>query len=440
MIKVTYAEAVDYLYTQMPLFQNVGAGAYKEGLENTLAIDRHHGSPHKLFSTIHVAGTNGKGSTSHTLAAILQASGLKVGLYTSPHILDFRERIRVNGALVSQDFVINFIKENQAFLEPLHPSFFEVTTAMAFSWFALQKVDVAVIETGLGGRLDCTNIITPVLSIITNIGLDHTKFLGNTLPEIAFEKAGIIKKNTPVIIGEDTPETRKVFSLKAAQMNAPILFAQDDCKIISQEYISPERIIYETIALPDLESSLSGLCQSKNANTILHAVDVLRNKGFVLTDSDIRQGFAQVCRLTGLMGRWQRLSTHPDIICDTGHNSHGLQYIARHLENLASAPGSGELRIVIGMVNDKDIQTVLELMPRNAIYYFTQASVERALDSTSLRQQAIAAGLDGRTFSTVAQAVDQVRNEASANDIIFVGGSTFIVADLLSMPEFRPTL
>jgi len=437
---VTYAEAVDYLYTQMPLFQNVGAGAYKEGLDNTLAIDRHSGNPHKLYRTIHVAGTNGKGSTSHTLAAILQASGLRTGLYTSPHLLDFRERIRVNGTPVSQDFVIKFIEENRAFLEPLHPSFFEVTTAMAFSWFALQKVDVAVIETGLGGRLDCTNIITPVLSVITNIGLDHTKFLGDTLPEIAAEKAGIIKKNIPVIIGEDMPQTRGVFCNKAAEMNAPILFAQDKCKIISHKYISPDHVIYETDALPGLDSGLGGLCQEKNANTILYAVDILRNNGFIITDSDIRCGFADVCRMTGLMGRWQRIGTQPDIICDTGHNSHGLRYVARHLENLASAPGAGKLRIVMGMVNDKDIQTVLELMPRNAVYYFTQASVERALDSASLRQKALAAGLDGSTFSTVAQAVDKARSEASATDILFVGGSTFVVADLLSMPEFRPSL
>lgn len=436
---MTYAEAIEYLYTQMPLFQNVGAGAYKEGLDNTLAIDRHLGSPHKLYRTIHIAGTNGKGSTSHTLAAILQASGLKVGLYTSPHLIDFRERIRVNGTPVNRDFVIKFIDDNRAFLEPLHPSFFEVTTAMAFSWFAQQKVDVAVIETGLGGRLDCTNIITPVLSIITNIGLDHTKFLGDTLPEIAAEKAGIIKKGIPAVIGEDCPDTRPVFSRKAAEVKAPITFAQDNCKIISHKYLTPDHVIYQTLELPDLDSCLAGLCQEKNANTILHAVDILRKKGFRITDSDIRRGFADVCRMTGLMGRWQRLQSNPDLICDTGHNSHGLKYVARHLEQLAAAPGAGRLRIVMGMVNDKDISTVLELMPRNAAYYFTQASVERALDSESLRQKALAAGLDGSTFDTVAQAVSQALSEASAHDIIFVGGSTFVVADLLSMPQFSVT-
>lgn len=433
---MTYQEAVEYLYTQTPLFQNVGQEAYKEGLYNTVTIDRHLGCPHKLYKTIHVAGTNGKGSVSHTLAAILQASGYKTGLYTSPHLTDFRERIRVNGKPVAPEFVVKFIERNREFLEPLHPSFFEVTTAMAFSWFAEQEVDVAVIETGLGGRLDCTNIIKPVLSIITNIGYDHMKFLGETLPGIAFEKAGIIKKNVPVVIGEHTPETRTVFERKAEEVSTRIVFAEDNCKIISQKYHNPSKVVYETAAYPALESGLAGLCQEKNANTILTALDELKKKKFNIPESAVRKGFKNVCRMTGLRGRWQLVSKKPDIICDTGHNSHGLKYIARHLEELSAKPGFGQLRIVMGMVNDKDITDVLALMPRNARYYFTQASVKRALDASTLRDMARQVGLTGRVYRTVAQAVDMARREAAPEDLIFVGGSTFVVADLLTMPEF----
>ena len=433
---MTYQEAVEYLYTQTPLFQNVGQEAYKEGLYNTVTIDRHLGCPHKLYKTIHVAGTNGKGSVSHTLAAILQASGYKTGLYTSPHLTDFRERIRVNGKPVTPEFVVKFIERNREFLEPLHPSFFEVTTAMAFSWFAEQEVDVAVIETGLGGRLDCTNIIKPVLSIITNIGYDHMKFLGETLPGIAFEKAGIIKKNVPVVIGEYTPETRTVFERKAEEVSTRIVFAEDNCKIISQKYHNPSKVVYETTAYPALESGLAGLCQEKNANTILTALDELKKKKFNIPESAVRKGFKNVCRMTGLRGRWQLVSKKPDIICDTGHNSHGLKYIAKHLEELSAKPGFGQLRIVMGMVNDKDITDVLALMPRNARYYFTQASVKRSLDASTLRDLARQAGLTGRVYRSVAQAVDTARREAAQNDLIFVGGSTFVVADLLTMPEF----
>jgi len=432
---VNYQEAVDYLYTQAPLFQNVGKDAYKEGLDNSNAIDAHLGYPHRLFKTIHVAGTNGKGSVSHTLAAILQAAGYKTGLYTSPHLLDFRERIRVNGKPVSPEFVIQFIQENREFLEPLHPSFFEVTTAMAFSWFAQQEVDVAVIETGLGGRLDCTNIICPVLSIITNIGYDHMQFLGDTLGKIASEKAGIIKKGIPVVIGEHNDETRPVFADKATEMGSEIIFAQDNCKIISQEYKAPDRVIYETAQLPGLLSCLGGMCQSNNTNTVLTALDILQRK-FRIPETAVRNGFRDVCRMTGLRGRWQRVGRRPDMICDTGHNSHGLKYIASHLEELSARPGFGRLRIVFGMVNDKDTDTVLTLLPKNATYYFTQAGVKRALDSRTLKDMARAAGLNGMSFGTVAQAVDAAKRESSPNDLIFVGGSTFVVSDLLSMPEF----
>ena len=433
---MTYQEAIEYLYTQTPLFQNVGQEAYKEGLYNTVTIDRHLGCPHKLYKTIHVAGTNGKGSVSHTLAAILQAAGYKTGLYTSPHLTDFRERIRIDGKPISPDFVVKFIENNRDFLEPLHPSFFEVTTAMAFSWFAQQEVDVAVIETGLGGRLDCTNIIKPVLSIITNIGFDHTKFLGDTLPRIAFEKAGIIKKNVPAIIGEDCDQTRPVFERKAEEVGTRIVFAQDNCKIISHKYINPSKVVYETAALPGLESGLAGMCQEKNANTILTAIDELKRRRFRITEDAVRKGFRDVCRMTGLRGRWQLVRKKHDIICDTGHNSHGLKYIAQHLEELSSKPGAGQLRIVMGMVNDKDISDVLAIMPRNARYYFTQASVQRALDASTLRDMARQAGLTGRVFRSVAQAINTAQREAAPEDLIFVGGSTFVVADLLSMRDF----
>ncbi|MBR4594134.1 MAG: bifunctional folylpolyglutamate synthase/dihydrofolate synthase, partial [Bacteroidaceae bacterium] len=376
-----------------------------------------------------------------TLAAILQAQGYRVGLYTSPHLVDFRERIRVNGKMISKKRVVDFVEEfkNDKFKiqnSEVGFSFFELATALAFKYFEEQKVDFAVIEVGLGGRLDCTNIIKPVLSIITNIGFDHVKFLGSSLQQIAFEKAGIIKKNVPVVIGEHTDQTRNVFERKAEEVSTRLVFAQDNCKIISHKYVNPSKVVYETAALPALESGLAGMCQEKNANTILTAVDELKRRKFSIPESAIRKGFKDVCRMTGLRGRWQLVSKKPDIICDTGHNSHGLKYIAQHLEELSAKPGFGQLRIVMGMVNDKDISDALAIMPRNARYYFTQASVKRALDASSLRDLARQAGLTGRVYRTVAQAVTTAQREASPNDLIFVGGSTFVVADLLTMPEF----
>lgn len=431
-----YDKAVNWLFNRTPLFQNIGSCAYKEGLENTIALDRHFGSPHRLFQTVHIAGTNGKGSVSHTLAAALQASGMKVGLYTSPHLVNFRERIRIDGVPVSEEYVAKFINENSDFFESIRPSFFEVTTAMAFSWFAHEKVDIAVIETGLGGRLDCTNIITPKLCVITNIGFDHMQFLGNTLESIAAEKAGIIKHCVPVVIGEDCPETRPVFQAKADKEHAPIVFAQDNCKIISTEHTALDRVVYKTDGIERLESCLAGMCQEKNANTILHAIDRLRELGYGISDGNIRKAFADVCQMTGLMGRWQQLYSHPDVICDTGHNSHGIQYTARHLEHIMSGPDFGTMRIVIGMVGDKDIDQVLELMPEKATYYFTQASVKRAMNVNDFQQKAMSHGLKGAAFPSVETAFRAARKDAAPNDMIFVGGSTFVVADLLGMPEF----
>ena len=409
---MNYKDTLDYLYNSAPLFQQIGAGAYKEGLENTWALDEHFGHPHRSFRSIHIAGTNGKGSCSHTLAAILQEAGYKVGLYTSPHLIDFRERIRVNGQPVPEAYVIRFVEEERAFFEPLHPSFFELTTAMAFRYFAEEKVDVAVVEVGLGGRLDCTNIIRPDLCIITNISLDHVQFLGDTLEKIAGEKAGIIKPGIPVVIGETTPETRPVFQKKAEEVGAPIHFAEEEVKEVH----------------PDWEYELKGLYQEKNRRTLWVALPLLQEEGYRIAESDIQAGFVHVVELTGLMGRWQKLQEHPTVICDTGHNVGGIQYIAEQLRRQVFR----RLHIVIGMVNDKDVRGVLALLPREATYYFTQASVKRALPAGQLASLAAEAGLQGTCYPDVPSAVRAAQKESLPEDFIFVGGSSFIVADLLA--------
>ena len=426
-----YQETLTYLYNSVPLFQNIGKGAYKEGLDNTHALDAHLGHPHQRFRTIHVAGTNGKGSCSHTLAAILQSAGYKVGLYTSPHLVDFRERIRVNGQPVPEGFVIDFVDQHRSFFEPLHPSFFELTTAMAFLYFAQEKVDVAVIEVGLGGRLDCTNIIQPDLGVITNISFDHVQFLGTTLGEIAAEKAGIIKPNMPVVIGETTPETKTVFKEKAQQMQAPIFFAEEEHLLQTAERMPDGGYCYQTSVYADLKGELGGLCQLKNTNTLLTAVQHLKEVGYTLPEEAVRTGFARVCELTGLMGRWQRIGEHPTVICDTGHNVGGIQYIAEQLK----AQSYQTLRMVIGMVNDKDIQSVLQLLPQEAVYYFTQASVQRARPAESVKELAESFGLKGNAYPTVGDALAAAQREAAPEDLIFVGGSSFIVADLLSLKK-----
>lgn len=426
---MNYQETLTYLYNSAPLFQQVGKDAYKEGLDNTYALDNYFDHPHRRFRTIHVAGTNGKGSCSHTLAAILQSAGYKTGLYTSPHLVDFRERIRVNGTPVSQEFVVDFVEKHRAFFEPLHPSFFELTTAMAFTYFAQQQVDVAVIEVGLGGRLDCTNIIQPDLCIITNISFDHVQFLGNTLAKIASEKAGIIKKNIPVVIGETTPETRPVFQAKADAVNAPIVFAEDEHLLISATLNEKMHYIYQTKDYSNLEGELGGLCQLKNTNTLLSAIRRLPAAGYRLTEENVREGFLHVCELTGLMGRWQKLGEHPTIICDTGHNVGGMQYITEQLRRQTYQT----LHIVIGMVNDKDISGVLSMLPQNARYYFTQASVKRALPCDKVKALAEGFGLHGNAYPNVSEAFEAAKRHACPEDFIFVGGSSFIVADLLSL-------
>lgn len=421
---MTYKETVQYLFNSTPVFEHVGASAYKEGLFNTLALDNHFGHPHHQFKTIHIAGTNGKGSCSHTLAAILQSEGLKVGLYTSPHLVDFRERIRVNGEMISEKDVIEFVERERSFFEPLHPSFFELTTAMAFKYFAEQKVDIAVIEVGLGGRLDCTNIITPILSIITNISFDHTELLGNTLAKIAGEKAGIIKPNIPVIIGETTKETKTVFLKKAEEMDAPIFFAEEEKEVLSSLPDIKGGIDYETRSYKKIHGELGGLYQEKNTNTILCALTHLKDENI----ESIKQGFSKVCELTGLTGRWQCLKKWPTVICDTGHNVGGWQYLSQQIK----AQKCKNLRIVFGMVDDKDLDTVMKMLPDNAIYYWTQASSKRAFPVEKVAEKGQKYGLKGEKYSTVENAYHAALNEADKEDFIFVGGSSYIVADLLA--------
>ena len=423
-----YQETLTYLYNSAPLFQQLGSAAYKEGLENTYTLDEYFGHPHRRFRTIHIAGTNGKGSCSHTLAAILQSAGYRVGLYTSPHLVDFRERIRINGTPVSQQFVIEFVEKHRHFFEPLHPSFFELTTAMAFLYFAEQAVDIAVIEVGLGGRLDCTNIIQPDLSLITNISFDHVQFLGNTLAQIAGEKAGIIKPHTPVVIGETTPETKPVFLDKALSVDAPIIFAEEEHLLYNASHEANGNYLYQTADYADLKGELGGLCQEKNTNTLLSALRQLKQTGYRFSETGVRNGFAHVCELTGLQGRWQRLANHPTVICDTGHNVGGIRYIAEQF----SRQHYDRLRIVIGMVNDKDIRGVLALLPTDASYYFTQASVKRALPAEEVQKQASAFGLKGNAYPNVKIALKEALAQSSPQDLIFIGGSSFIVADLLA--------
>lgn len=415
---MNYKETIDYLYNAAPAFTKVGASAYKEGLSTTLALDEHNGHPHQEYLTVHVAGTNGKGSCSHTIAAILQSAGLRVGLYTSPHLVTFRERIRVNGEMIPEEYVVDWVARNRDFFEPLSPSFFELSTAMALEYFRDQKVDIAVLEVGLGGRLDCTNIVSPILSVITNISFDHTQFLGDTLAKIASEKAGIIKPGVPVIIGEAQDiSVREVFEKRANEVDAPIVFAEDN-----------------NISL-DCEMQLKGTYQIKNKNTVLNCLvplaRALRAKGFRITNATqkVKYAFAHVCDMTGLMGRWQIIQEKPLAICDTGHNVAGWEYLSEQIRNTASGR---TLRMVFGMVDDKDIDTVMEMLPKDAIYYFTQASTHRAIPVNSVKEKAVSHSLNGKTFESVSMAYRQAMADADENDFIFVGGSSYIVADLLT--------
>lgn len=422
-----YKESLDFLYNSLPMYQRIGGAAYKAGLDTSIALATLFGNPHKAFRSIHVAGTNGKGSVSHLLASMLQRAGYRVGLYTSPHLVDFRERIRVDGEMISREAVTDFVSRYLAMGYGGSPSFFELTMVMAFDYFRLKQVDIAVVEVGLGGRLDSTNIITPMLSVITNISFDHTQFLGNTLPLIAAEKAGIIKPHVPVVIGEDAAEIHDVFVAKAAAEEAPIVFAEEQQQVKSARR-EHDRWIIETRDYGTIVDELSGDCQVKNAATVLAAVGELRKLGLNLLDEAVHDGFANVCEISGLMGRWMLVDDAPRTVCDTGHNTGGWQYLGRQLHN----EHCRQLRIVIGFVNDKDIAHILEMLPQEAVYYFTQASVPRALDCHILADAARAKGLNGDAYPTVADAYCAALAASTADDMIFVGGSTFVVADFLS--------
>ena len=426
-----YQETTKYLFTSTPVFEHVGASAYKEGLGNTLALDEHFGHPHLRYRTIHVAGTNGKGSCSHTLAAILQAQGYKVGLYTSPHLVDFRERIRVNGKCVSEEYVIDFVEKERVFFEPLHPSFFELTTAMAFKYFAEQKVDIAVVEVGLGGRLDCTNIINPLISVITNISLDHTKFLGNTLRQIAREKAGIIKESIPVVIGETVAETREVFLSKAEAMHAPIHFAEEEYATLTSRSLPEGGRLYH-IYNKEFRAELGGDYQERNMRTILSSIDLLRQRGIDCSERSFLEGVNHVCELTGLMGRWQTLRQKPRVICDTGHNVGAWTYLASQLKTQSCQ----RLRVIFGMVDDKDVDTVMDMLPKDAAYYWTQASSHRAIPVEAIAKKGEQRRLRGKIHKNVSEAYQAALSDCNEDDLIFVGGSSYIVADLLSIKVF----
>lgn len=428
-MKDRYEEVTSWMFEQIPMFQNVGSGAYKPGLERVEALSEAFGNPHRQFSTIHVAGTNGKGSTSSLLASVLTSSGLKTGLFTSPHLVDFRERIRIDGKMISKEEVVDFIDRYQLLNGEFEPSFFELTTMMAFDHFARHKVDIAIIETGLGGRLDATNIITPLVSVITNISLDHTALLGDTPAQIASEKAGIIKPGVPVVIGRaDDAAVHAVFAEKAAAEKAPIIFAAENPAFNSVDR-TENTITYHTTQWGQIVSPLTGDCQSENANTVFNTLKLLSDK---IDGHAVASGFRDVARLSGLQGRWMTIGHSPTLICDTGHNPGGWEFLGPRLRQMAS---EHPLDVVIGFVNDKDISHILNELPREARYYFTCPSVRRGRPAEEVAQAAAGFGLVGATYPDVAHACEAAIQTAGTSGQVFVGGSTFIVADLLSALE-----
>ena len=428
---MNYQETINYLFSQLPMFQRTGKAAYKANLDTTLALDAYFEHPHKKFKCIHVAGTNGKGSVSHTLASVLQSAGYKVGLYTSPHLRDFRERVKINGEMISEEAVVDFVALHKVKFEELAPSFFEMTVALAFDHFAKEEVDVAVIEVGLGGRLDSTNIIDPLLSIITNISFDHTSLLGNSIPVIAGEKAGIIKPGVPIVIGEKHEETEPVFIEKAKAQSAPIAFAEDAFELVHTELKANKRhITFKRVDSKEeiiWESDLLGVYQIKNIKTALLAIDQLNKIGFNLSKEIVKDGISKIVAQTSLLGRWQLLNETPRIICDTGHNVAGVKEILKQLNSLQF----DNLHMVIGMVDDKDIDEVLSMLPKSAKYYFTRASIPRALDQEILKEKASKFQLEGNTYQNVEDALLAAKNESVVEDLVFVGGSTFVVAEVV---------
>ncbi len=435
---MTYSETLEYLFSQLPMYSRIGASAYKEDLHNSIAICEALDNPQKKFKSIHIAGTNGKGSTSHMLASILQQAGYKTGLYTSPHLKDFRERIKINGEMVSESFVIDFVKRTNSLVEQIQPSFFELTMAMAFDYFAQQEVDIAVIETGLGGRLDSTNIIRPILSVITNIGFDHMNILGDTLVKIAGEKAGIIKQSVPIVIGEYTEETKRVFETKAAECNAPIYYAENqysiidfqhnlrqlNCTIIDKE--NNEEIFYSL--------DLNGHYQLKNLLTILCVEKELQKQGFVISKEFKKEALANVKKLTGLHGRWELIADNPFLVLDVAHNEDGMRQLLSQtkifLESINSGPLKNKLHFVLGMAKDKELSKVLTLLPKDANYYFTAAHIPRAIPSIELMMKAAELGLQGFQFEDVNEAIREAKKRAIHNDLIIVCGSVFLVGEV----------
>ena len=424
---MNYQETCNWLFAQLPMFQREGQAAYKANLDNTLRLDEHFRHPHRRFKTIHVAGTNGKGSVSHLLASILQEAGYKTGLYTSPHLKDFRERIKINGEMIPEEYVTGFVEQNQDFFAALHPSFFEMTVAMAFKYFADREVDVAVIEVGLGGRLDSTNIITPLTSVITNISFDHMALLGDTLEKIAAEKSGIIKPHIPVVIGTRDRNYDFVFEGKARSCDAPLTFASDEWKIRQNNDGSYDLSHRSGISFSSLVCELKGSYQRKNIPTVLESVLSLQNSGLAIREEHIRNGIACVIRNTGLHGRWEKLANTPYTVCDTGHNIDGLTEVVAQLRSCTYR----HLHFVIGMVNDKDVNSVLRILPREATYYFCKASIPRAMNEQELAGKARSCGLQGTTYPTVSEAYAAARKNAIPEDMIYIGGSTFVVAEVL---------
>lgn len=429
---MTYEKTLDYLFSKLPMYQRIGQAAYKADLNNTIAICNALGNPEKKIKCVHIAGTNGKGSSSHMLAAVLQQAGYKTGLYTSPHLVDFRERVKINGKLISKTEVVKFVEDRKEVFEKIEPSFFEWTVGLAFQHFAQHEVDVAVIEVGLGGRLDSTNIINPIVSLITNIGFDHMNLLGQTLPQIAAEKAGIIKARIPVVISQSQLEVLAVFNSKAHEVKAPIEFADKNFRVISythqKEMLQVEVLDRINNRRQHYDLDLQGTYQLKNLPGVLNTIEILKQKGFMIEDADIATALKQVQKITGIQGRWQTLSTKPLVIADTGHNEDGIKEVLENLKRYEYKT----LHFVLGVVNDKDISKILKLLPKDAVYYFCKATIPRALDENELSAKAKKAGLIGKTFKTVAEALAKAKKQAKATDLIFIGGSTFTVADALS--------
>lgn len=427
---MNYQDTIAYLFSRLPMFSRIGAAAFKKDLTNTIRLCEHLGNPHQKFKSIHVAGTNGKGSVSHMLASILQTAGYKTGLYTSPHLKDFRERIKVNGEMISEGFVIDFTEKIKPLIEEIEPSFFEITVAMAFDYFVQQKIDIAIIEVGLGGRFDSTNIITPELSVITNIGWDHMNILGDSLEKIAFEKAGIIKRNIPVVIGETLSVTKPIFEKIAAEKGATIYSATQNRNVVGWEWRKHELIV--EMAEPGKTDhkkyhlDLPGIYQSKNLLTVLEVCSVLKDLKYDIDENDIRNGLQKAKRLTGLHGRWEIIREHPTIVLDVGHNDDGIKQIVQQIELTTHH----ELHIIIGMVKDKEIDKVLSLLPRSAIYYFTQAQIPRALPAAILKSKAKAQNLNGEAFADVNTAIKAARSKAHNDDLILVCGSVFLVGEV----------